>query len=103
VPDFIERRRSVRVPAMSERVLPSGLRNISLGGLSIALTQHVAVGTVRDFSFTLGDGDAVVLRGRVAHTYPERHPDGRLLYVTGVEFIADVTKEGTTEALELAS
>jgi hypothetical protein len=103
MPGFVERRRSVRVQVTSDRLLPSGLRDISIGGLSIALSQAVAVDTVRDFSFTLGNGEAVVLRGRVAHTHPELQTDGRPVYVTGVEFLADVTDHDTTEPLELAS
>ena len=101
--EFVERRRSVRVRVSCDRLLPSGLRDISIGGLSIALSQHLTVDAVRDFSFTLGDGEPVVLRGRVAHSHPERHADGRLLYVTGVEFMADVTNEDINEPLELAS
>ena len=103
MPEFVERRRSVRVQVSCNRLLPSGLRDISIGGLSIALSQRLGTDAVRDFSFTLGDGEPVVLRGRVAHARPEQQADGRVLYVTGVEFIADVTNEATTEPLELAS
>ena len=103
MPEFVERRRSVRIGVYSDQHLPSGLRDISIGGLSIALSQAVAVDAVRDFAFTLGNGESVVLRGRVAHTRPEPQPDGRLLHVTGVEFLADVSDHDTIEPLELAS
>jgi hypothetical protein len=102
VPVSIERRRSLRVPVTSGSGLPTSVRDVSLGGLSIELPDRVPVGSIRDFAFKLA-GEEVVLRVRVAHVRRESTPDGGTVFVVGVAFLADVSDQTSLQPLRLAS
>jgi hypothetical protein len=90
------------VPVANHRGLPAAIRDIGLGGLSMELAEEVAVDSVHDFGFTLGNGTEIVLRARVAHTR-EVQSYGRLVFVTGVQFLADVSGQASARPLQLAS
>jgi len=102
VPFSIERRRSPRVPVTNRSGLPTSVRDVSLGGLSIELPHPVPVGSVRDFALTLA-GAEIVLRTRVAHVHRESKPNGRTVFVVGVAFLADVSDQTSLQPLRLAS
>ena len=89
--DTADRRRSPRVPVTNRRDLPAGLRDVGLGGFSLELAEMLPIGTVRDFELKTGRRQRLSLRARVAHAVPERKADGQLVFVTGLEFLADVT------------
>jgi hypothetical protein len=91
------------VPVANHRGLPAAIRDISLGGLSMELAEEVAVDSVHDFGFTLGNGTEIVLRARVAHTRREARLQGRPVFVTGVQFLADVSGQASGRPLQLAS
>lgn len=86
-----DRRRSPRVAVTDHRDLPAALRDVSLGGFSLALPEHLGIGTVHDFELKVGARSRIVLRGRVTHAEAEPRPNGRTVYVTGLEFLADLT------------
>ena len=90
--DNTDRRRSPRVPVDRRRDLPSGLRDVSLGGFSLELDEMLPIGTVRDFELKAGRRSRMALRARVRHATPERTASGRQVFVTGLEFLADVTR-----------
>jgi len=102
VPVPIERRRSPRVPVTSRSGLPTSVRDVSLGGLSIELPHAVPVGSVRDFARTLA-GAEIVLRARVAYVRHESKPGGGTVFVAGVAFLADVSDQTSLHPLRLAS
>src|SRR5262245_24602415 len=78
-----ERRRSPRVAllgkvhghiaALDVRVK---VREMSLGGLSMETDISFPVGSVHDFSLTLGDGAAVLLKGEVVYSRGASSQDG---------------------------
>jgi hypothetical protein len=98
-----ERRRSPRVSVANHPDLPAGLVDVSLGGLSVALPYVLPHGSVHDVGLKLSNGDDVVLRVRVAHRRREPRPDGLDVFVTGFEFLADVTGQASLNALRIAS
>jgi hypothetical protein len=69
--------------------VPITVREISLGGLSMETPFSFPVGATHEFSLTLGDESAMVLRGKVVYCREGKAPDGSPLYVTGVQFIED--------------
>ncbi len=89
--NITDRRFSVRVPVAGHRELPAALRDVSLGGFSLALGEPLPLGSVHDFDLTVGRGMRIVLRARVVHQEPERQSDGSAAFVTGLQFIADMT------------
>ena len=98
-----ERRRSPRVVVRNHPDLPAGVVDISLGGLSVALPYLLAKDSVQDIGLTLSNGDDVVLRVRVAHRHRVARPGELDVYVTGLEFLADVSDLSSTRALRIAS
>lgn len=96
----IERRRAPRIEIlgrMQGRVVmpvPVTVREISLGGLSMDAPFMFEVGSIHEFSLTLGDESSVVLRGRVVYSRPADGPEGSALYVTGVQFIDEEQPPG---------
>ena len=98
-----ERRRSLRVTASNHPTLPAAIVDVSLGGLSIALPFILPRESVHDVGLTLLNGDDCVLRVRVAHRHREPRPDGLDVFVTGFEFLADVTGQASGSALRVAS
>ena len=92
----IERRRSPRV-VMLDRAqgravsldLAVTVRDMSLGGMSIETVFPFPEGATHEFSLTLGDGSAVLLRGRAVRSRSETSGDGSLRYVTGIQFVDD--------------
>ena len=88
-----DRRRSVRVPVLNHRSLPAALRDVGLGGFSLELPEPLPIDSIHDFDLKIGTGSRVVLRARVAYSLPEHLADGRDVYVTGVEFVDDMTSE----------
>ena len=75
------------------RHLPVGLRDVSLGGFSLELREMLPIGTVREFDLKVRRS-RVVVRARVTHATPERTVAGRRVFVTGLQFISDVTPAG---------
>ena len=88
--DTTDRRRALRVSATHRRDLPAGLRDVSLGGFSLELPELLPIGTVRDFDLRTRRSK-LVLRSRVAHSTPVHKRNGRDVFVTGLQFVADVT------------
>ena len=99
----LERRRSPRVRVGNHPELPTGIVDVGLGGLSIALPYVLPKDSVQDIGLTLPSGDDVVLRVRVAHRHRERRPGGLDVFVTGFEFLADVTDQASLRTLRIAS
>jgi hypothetical protein len=91
-----DRRRSPRIEILgrlhghiASLDVPVTVREISLGGLSIETSFAFPAGIVHEFRLTLGDGSAVVLRGRVVYSREGSSPDGEPVFVSGVQFIDD--------------
>jgi len=99
----LERRRSPRVAVANHPDLPAGLVDVGLGGLSVALPYVLPNGTVHDVGLTLANGAEVILRVRVAHRRREPRPGGLDVFVTGLEFLADVTGDASLTAVRVAS
>lgn len=99
----MERRRSPRVPVANHPDLPAGLVDVGLGGLSIALPYLLPKDSVQDVGLKLANGDDVVLRVRVAHRRREPRLGGQDVFVTGLEFLADVTGQASLSAVRVAS
>jgi hypothetical protein len=97
----VERRRSTRVPVTDHPDLPSGIIDVGLGGLSVALPFVLPEDSVHDVGLKLSNGGDVVLRVREAHRRREAREDGGEVFVTGLEFLADLTGESTGTALEV--
>lgn len=93
VPDTPKRRRSPRVPVNNHPDLSAALRDVGLGGFALELPEQLGIGTVHDFDLRMGSASHLVVRARVAHTEPEAKADGRTVYVTGLEFLTDLTPE----------
>jgi hypothetical protein len=83
--------------------LPAGLVDVGLGGLSVVLPFVLPNDSVQDVGLTLSNGADVVLRVRVAHRRREPGPGGLDVYVTGFEFLADVTGQASLGAVRVAS
>ena len=98
----LERRRSPRVAVANHPDLPAGLVDVGLGGLSVALPYVLPKDTVHDVGLTLANGE-IVLRLRVAHRRRETRPGGLDVFVTGFEFLADVTGDASLTAVRVAS
>lgn len=99
----VERRRSPRVTVADHPELPAGIVDVGLGGLSVALPYGLAMGSVHDIGLTLTSGADIVLRVRVAHRRRESRPDGPDVFVTGLEFLADVTDQASLGMVRIAS
>jgi hypothetical protein len=99
----LERRRSPRVAVANHPELPAGIVDVGLGGLSVALPFVLKHGTVHDVGLTLSNGADVILRVRVAHRRREARPGGFDVFVTGFEFLADVTGQASPTAVRIAS
>jgi hypothetical protein len=82
--------------------LPPGIVDVGLGGLSVALPFVLPRGSVHDVGLTLSNGADVVLRVRVAHRRRESRPDGEEVFVTGFEFLADLTGQPAPTAFHVA-
>jgi len=74
---------------------------MSLGGLSMETEVAFPVGSVHDFSLTLGDGASVMVKGEVVYSRPASPPDGSPLFVTGVRFVDE--GEDTADPGEIIS
>ena len=91
-----DRRRSPRVEMlgrMQGRTVALGLqvrvREISLGGMSVETAEPLEVGSVHQFSLTLGDGATIQLTGRVLRT-AQVAPEGLpAFFVSGIQFVDD--------------
>jgi hypothetical protein len=77
--------------------------DVGLGGLSVALPFVLRTGSVHDVGLKLSDGADVVLRVRVAHRRRETRPGGADVFVTGFEFMADLTGQRAQTAFRVAS
>ena len=65
------------------------VRELSLGGLTLETAQPFDLGSVHEFRLTLGDGAAVLLKGRVMHCRNIARAGDAPLFVSGVQFIDD--------------
>jgi len=65
------------------------VRDMSLNGMSIETTFAFPEGAVHEFGFTLGDGTAAVLRGRIVRCREHIAPDGTRSFITGVQFVEE--------------
>lgn len=91
-----DRRRSPRVAivgSLQGTTIPPDatvtVLDMSLGGMAIEVSVPFTVGDIHDFELTLGDGAAVVLRGRIVHSRPVAGPAPDPLYAVGVQFVDD--------------
>lgn len=80
------RRRSPRVEIPTRRDVPLKVRDISLGGCSVESAVPFAANAVHSLTLEVGDGSLLVIRAKVAHTRRDTTADGRVVYVTGLEF-----------------
>jgi hypothetical protein len=103
VSQCLERRRSPRVSVEAHRGLPKGLVDVSLGGFAIALPLRLPHGSVHDVGLSFGNGRNVALRVRVAYSRQEEATQRPDIFVTGFEFVADVTNVPSRRTLQLAS
>ena len=99
----VERRRSPRVVVRNHPDLPAGIVDISLGGLSVALPHLLPKDSVHDVGLRLSNGEDIVLRVRVAHHHRLTRPGQLDVFVTGFEFLADVSDMSSANALRIAS
>jgi hypothetical protein len=99
----VERRRSPRVAVANHPDLPSGIVDVSLGGLSVSLPYVLPRDSVHDVGLTLSNGAEVVLRVRVAHRRRVPRPGELDIFVTGLEFLADVSDQSSSTTLRIAS
>ena len=91
-----DRRRSPRVE-MLDRLhghvasldVPVSVREISLGGMSLETATALEVGSLHEFRVTLGDGSAVLLRGRVLRSTNVAAEGEAAVFVSGVQFVGD--------------
>jgi hypothetical protein len=77
--------------------------DVGLGGLSVALPFLLRTGSVHDVGLKFPNGDDVVLRVRVAHRRREKRAGGADVFVTGFEFMADLTGQPALSAFRVAS
>ena len=91
-----DRRRSPRVEMlgrMQGRTVALGLqvrvREISLGGMSVETAQPLEVGSIHQFSLTLGDGATIQLTGRVLRTAQVTPEGAEAFFVSGIQFVED--------------
>lgn len=98
-----ERRRSPRVSVRNHPTLPAGIVDVGLGGLSVALPFVLPMGSVHDVGVKVSEGPDVVLRVRVAHRRRESRPGATDVFVTGLEFLADVTDQPALTSFRVAS
>jgi len=96
-----ERRRSPRVELLQTIRSPSlivegevEVREMSLGGMAVATSFALDVGTVRIFRLTLGDGAKVELVGKVRHCRDIASAGQPAHYLSGVEFVDDEPSDG---------
>ena len=87
----VDRRRFRRVPVTDNPRLPPNMLDISLGGFSIELSDPLASDTVQEVRLASADGEVLVLQARVAYARQETRDDGRSVYITGLQFLADLT------------
>lgn len=87
----LDRRRQPRIEILGRlagEILPTAapvdVRDVGLGGFSIATSSPMEPGSLHDFRLTLNEWSSVELRARVVHCRYERA--GR--YVSGLEFVA---------------
>ena len=69
----------------------------------MALPFVLLKNSVHDVGLQLSNGSDVVLRVRVAHRRRESRPGGPDVFVTGLEFLADVTGEPALTTFRVAS
>jgi hypothetical protein len=69
--------------------VPVSVTEISLGGLGLETSIEFPPGVVHEFRLTLGDGSAVVVRGRVMHCQRASAAGEAPRFVVGVQFIDD--------------
>jgi hypothetical protein len=88
-----ERRRAPRIEVLGRlhgHVVslntPVTVREISMVGLSFSAPMEFPVGAIHDFRLTLGDGSAVMLKGRVVRVEADAGQPIRA-YVMGVQFL----------------
>jgi hypothetical protein len=91
VSSLIDRRRFPRIRVAHDSRLPSNMLDISLGGFSMELADCLPSNTVQELHLAVADGEVMVLQARVAHARQETREDGRSMYITGLQFLADVT------------
>jgi hypothetical protein len=91
-----DRRRSPRIEILGRLQgravsldVPVIVREISLGGMSVESALLFTLGDVHEFLLTLGDGSQVPLRGRVMRSEETVSPEGKTLFITGLQFLDD--------------
>jgi hypothetical protein len=89
-----ERRRAPRIEVLGRlhgHVVslnaPVTVREISLVGLSFSAPMPFPLSAEHEFRLTLGDGSAVLLRGRIVRCQDTHTPEGQRTYVMGVQFL----------------
>jgi hypothetical protein len=105
----VERRRAPRIEVLGRlhgHVVSLNaavtVREISLVGLSFSAPMPFPLNAEHDFRLTLGDGSAVLLRGRIMRCQDAHAPDGQRTYVMGVQFVdedAPETEPGTISSV----
>jgi PilZ domain len=81
---------------------PTGVRQISKGGMQVETTFPLQLDSLHDFRLTLGER-SVVVKGRVVHSKISEFDQDGVTYRSGIEFIeapervADVISEFVTE------
>ncbi|MGE0042082.1 MAG: PilZ domain-containing protein [Vicinamibacterales bacterium] len=65
---------------------PTGVRQISRGGMQVETAFPLQLDSLHDFRLTLGDR-SVVVKGRVAHSRISDVDQDQVTYRSGIEFI----------------
>jgi len=65
---------------------PSGVCQVSLGGMQVETSFPLQVDSLHDFRLTLG-GVSVVLKGRIVHSHISDVDQDVITYRSGVEFV----------------
>ena len=76
---------------------------LAMASIVVALPFVLPKGSVHAVGLKLSNGADVVLRVRVRHRRRESRPDGADVFVTGLEFLADLTGQPTPAAFRVAS
>ena len=76
--------------------VPVTVREISLGGLSMEAAAAFPIGAVYEFSLTMGDDSAVLVRGRVVYSREHAMVDTAPVYMTGIQFIDEESEDDAT-------
>jgi hypothetical protein len=102
-----ERRRAPRIEVLGRlhgHVVsldtPVTVREISMVGLSFSAPIPFPIGAEHEFRLTLGDGSAVMLKGRVVRAQEAPGGEAHRIFVMGVQFLDSEAETGDDPRIE---